>query len=55
MAKAEDEDKRRKKQAIADHASKIYCPHAYLILSYQETLNDSEKVKITQYKQAEMC
>lgn len=55
MAKAEDEDKRRKKQAIADHASEIYCPHAYLILNYQETLNDSEKVKITQYKQAEMC
>ncbi|KMQ93636.1 39s ribosomal protein mitochondrial [Lasius niger] len=49
VAKAEDEDKRRKKQAIADHASKIYCPHAYLILSYQETLNDSEKIKFRKH------
>ncbi|XP_029174146.1 uncharacterized protein LOC114942853 [Nylanderia fulva] len=49
VTKAEDEDKRRKKQAVADHASEIYCPHAYLILSYQETLNDSEKIKFRKH------
>lgn len=53
MTKTEDETKRRKKQATDDLTSEIYCPHAYLILSYRETLNDSEKVKIT--VQAEIC
>ncbi|XP_029661083.1 uncharacterized protein LOC115234272 [Formica exsecta] len=49
VAKTEDEIKRRKKQAIADHASKIYCPHAYLILNYREMLNDSEKIKFRKH------
>jgi len=45
VPKAEDEQaRRRKKQAVAVQTSKIYCPHAYLILCYRETLNDSEKV-----------
>jgi len=45
--KAEDEQvKRRRKRVTAVPTSEIYCPHAYLILSYRETLNDSEKVRI---------
>lgn len=47
MAKTKDEQaKGRKKQAVAVHTSEVYCPHAYLILNYQETLNDSEKVRL---------
>ncbi|XP_019883317.2 uncharacterized protein LOC105252068 [Camponotus floridanus] len=49
VAKAEDETKRRKKQVTADHTSEIYCPHAYLILSYREMLNDSEKIKFRKH------
>lgn len=46
VTKAEDEQgKRRKKRAAAVPTSEIYCPHAYLILCYRETLNDSEKVR----------
>lgn len=46
--KAEDEQaKRRKKRVTAVPTSEIYCPHAYLILCYRETLNDNEKVRHT--------
>lgn len=45
-AKAEDEQaKRRKKRVAAVQVADIYCPHYYLILSYRETLNDSEKIR----------
>ncbi|XP_032680469.1 uncharacterized protein LOC116848451 isoform X2 [Odontomachus brunneus] len=46
VTKTEDEQaKRRKKQTAAAETPAVYCPHAYLILSYQETLNDNEKIK----------
>ncbi|XP_071570440.1 uncharacterized protein [Temnothorax nylanderi] len=49
-AKAEDEQaKRRKKRIAAVQKSEIYCPHAYLILCYRETLNDSEKIKFRKH------
>lgn len=48
VAKTEDEQaRRRKKQVVAVQTSTIHCPHAYLILCYRETLNDSEKVSTT--------
>ncbi|EFN84759.1 uncharacterized protein LOC105182942 isoform X2 [Harpegnathos saltator] len=47
VTKSEDEHaKRRKKQTAAAETSTVYCPHAYLILNYQETLNDNEKRKV---------
>lgn len=53
MTKAKDEQaKGRKKQATDARTSEIYCPHAYLILNYQETLNESEKVNIRTRKRS---
>lgn len=50
VTKAEDEQaKRRQKQATAVQASKIYCPHTYLILYYRETLDDSEKIRFRKH------
>ncbi|XP_011647801.1 uncharacterized protein LOC105433972 [Pogonomyrmex barbatus] len=50
VIKAEDEQiKRQKKQVTDIPTSEIYCPHAYLILNYRETLNDSEKIKFRKH------
>ncbi|XP_050460440.1 uncharacterized protein LOC126856195 isoform X1 [Cataglyphis hispanica] len=49
VPKIEDETKRRRKQAVEEYESKIYCPHAYLILSYREMLNDSEKIRFRKH------
>ncbi|XP_014479726.1 PREDICTED: uncharacterized protein LOC106747011 [Dinoponera quadriceps] len=46
VTKTEDEQaKRRKKQTVAVETPAVYCPHAYLILNFKETLNDKEKIK----------
>ncbi|KAG7202655.1 hypothetical protein KM043_009830 [Ampulex compressa] len=45
ISKTEDEQvKRWREQPHPVHASKIYCPHAYLRLNFKETLNQSEKI-----------
>jgi len=42
----DNEQINRRKKPVADvyTATEFYCPHAYLILSYHEVLNESEKV-----------
>ncbi|XP_011860123.1 PREDICTED: uncharacterized protein LOC105557487 [Vollenhovia emeryi] len=48
--KAEDEQARRRKKLVTVvQTSEIYCPHAYLILSYREALNDSERIKFRKH------
>ncbi|EZA48529.1 uncharacterized protein LOC105285481 isoform X2 [Ooceraea biroi] len=51
VTKAEDEQAKGRKKQTADTptSSEIYCPHGYLILSYQEMLNDSEKMKFRKH------
>lgn len=45
--KTEDEHvKKIKQKSDPVYQSKVYCPHAYLILNFQETLSQREKVNI---------
>lgn len=39
-----------KKKFDRVHDSEVYCPHAYLILNFHETLSEREKVNITTEK-----
>ncbi|XP_043793017.1 uncharacterized protein LOC122715149 [Apis laboriosa] len=48
--KTEDEHvKKIKQKSDPVYQSKVYCPHAYLILNFQETLSQREKLRFRRY------
>ncbi|OAD60420.1 Protein phosphatase 1 regulatory subunit 36 [Eufriesea mexicana] len=48
--KTEDEHiKKIKQQSDPVHQSKVYCPHAYLILNFHETVSQRDKLRFRKY------
>ncbi|KAK0182110.1 hypothetical protein PV327_000279 [Microctonus hyperodae] len=47
--KEDKKTKRRRRKVSVKSESKIYCPHAYLILNFLDVLNPSQKIKFRKY------